>query len=120
MDVASKRCQQLEFELAVTGILEDVYDLDVCAAGDPMNRRSQGIATLEFEYGKLDGSSTKVEVRIQGQPETFPMTVNFSSPESIIESAQRCEDLAKAVQSLMDERGGSTGDFERRWDDLGF
>lgn len=118
--MASNRCQQLEFELAVTGVLEDVYDLDVCAAGDPMNRRAQGIATLEFEYGRLDGHCTKVEVKIQGQVETFPMTVDFASPESIMESAQSCEALAQAVQVFMDERGGSTGDFERRWDDLGF
>ena len=118
--MASKRCQQLEFELAVTGILEDVYDLDVCADGDPMNRRTQGIATLEFEYGKLDGSRAKVEVKIQGQAESFPMTADFASPESIIESAQACEAVAAAVRAFMDERGGSTSDFERRWDDLGF
>ena len=120
MDVASLRCQQLEFELAVSGILEDVHDLDVCAERDPMNRRSQGIAILEFEYGKLNGSCTRAEVRIQGQSESFPMAVDFASPESIIESAQGCEELAAAVRSYLDEKGGSTGEFERRWDDLGF
>lgn len=118
--MATKRCQQLEFELAVTGVLEDVYELDVCSATDPMNRRSSGMAMLEFVYGKPDGSSIKVDVKIQGQPESFPMSVDFASPESIIESAQSCDALAEAVRLFQDERGGSTGEFERRWDDLGF
>ena len=44
----------------------------------------------------------------------------YEAPESIIESAQACEAVAAAVRAFMDERGGSTSDFERRWDDLGF
>ncbi len=111
---------ELEFELALTGVLEDIYDLKVRTESDLLNRRRNGYATLEFHYQYDQGSSdVKVVVSIQGVPgSSYVLQADFSDADSIAESADDCEELAMAVAARL----GSVDDPRsseqwRRWDD---
>ena len=120
--MASKqRLGEMEFELALVGVLEDIYALRARADGDALNRRSRGYATLEFDYHCSDASSgnAKVGVTIRGVPDaSFAFALDFGCSESILRAADECEGLALAIR---DHVGSTESDemfeFERRWED---
>ena len=114
--MTTKRCMELEFELAVTGILEDIYDLQVCTKGDAVNRRRSGYAALAFDY-EYGEELAKVVIRIDGCPESFAMEADLETPEDAIQSAQDCEDLALAIRTHLDSLPGADDSSQRRWDD---
>lgn len=116
-----RRLKEMEFELALTGFLEDIYGLNVRAEGDPLARRRNGYATLVFHYHYARGGrDVKAVVSIQERPEaSFSFTADFSTPQSIAESAEDCEDLAFSVQEFLEEQemALSAASSGRRWDD---
>lgn len=115
----SRKLQELEFELALTGVLEDIYDLRVRSERDLLDRRTRGYVVLEFRYEYGSGEEdVKVVVSIQGVPDaSFPLRADFSDSASIIQSAERCEDLAWAVQLHLDGLQSQEAQSGRRWDD---
>ena len=121
----SQRLEEMEFELALVGALEDTYGVAVRVHGDPLNRRRKGYATLDFGYfcsegEDLDaGEDVKVVVSIRGVPgASFSFTANFSEPDSVIRAAEDCENLALAVR---EQAGGESlpddEELDRRWND---
>ncbi len=112
-----RKFKELEFEMALTGVLEDVYDLRVRSARDPLNRRTRGYATLEFRY-EYKGNDVEVGVSIRGVPESpVPLHADFSDSEAIAHSAEGCDNLAWAVRGYLEDQGVDTNRIERRWDD---
>jgi hypothetical protein len=118
---SEQRLGELEFELALIGVLGDVYGVSARVRGDALNRRSCGYATLEFAYDHPENASgnTKVVVTICDVPDcSFAFSPDFSCSESIVRAVDECEDLALAVR---DHLGSSDSweelEFERRWDD---
>ncbi len=108
---------ELEFELALTGVLEDIYDLKVRTDRDLLNRRRLGYSTLEFQYQYDEASSdVKVVTSIKGvSGSSFVLHADFRDADTIAESAENCEELALALRQLAvgeDEPAGG-----RRWDD---
>lgn len=117
-----RNVQEVEFELALTGTLEDIYDLLVRSERDTLNRRKNGYATLDFayEYRGDESDDVKVAVSLRDLPDvSFTLRADFSSPDAIAESAEDCEELALAVRAhlaqLRSRSGGSSRG--RRWDD---
>ena len=111
---------ELEFELALTGVLEDIYDLRVRSDRDLLNRRKQGYSTLEFRYQYDSGSShVKVVVSIQGEAgSSFILHADFSDADKIAESAEQCEELALAMRTHQESRRPEDeAGPGRRWDD---
>ena len=94
---------ELEFELALTGVLEDIYDLKVRTERDLLNRRRNGYTTLEFHYQYDRGSSDVKDVgSIPGVPgSSYVLHADFSDADRISESAEDCEELAMAVASYL-------------------
>lgn len=120
---------ELEFELALTGVLEDIYDLKVRTDRDLLNRRRTGYTTLEFQY-QYDESSSEVKVVLSVKGETdssFVLHADFRDADTISESAENCEEVALALRRVVDGEneqpdGGRRLDDERspdgrRWDD---
>ena len=106
----------MELELALTGMLEDVYDLAVRSDRDPLERRGQGMVTLHFDYEYDGKDEAKVVVSIVGaESSSFALQVDFSNSETILESAEHCEDLALAVRARLDTLGVDPSDLDRRW-----
>lgn len=117
-----QRLQEMEFELALTGTLEDIYDLDVRMDKDPLNRRANGYATLSCDYHTAvsDPDEVKIVVSIEGvKGSSFAFRADFSNSESIVDSAEQCEALAMAVQAHLDGPAGCEPDVPlgRRVDD---
>lgn len=102
---ASRKSEELEFELALTGVLDEIYDLPVRTSRDALKRGRGGYATLVFRYQYADDSDqVKVVVGIQGvSGASFSLTADFANPDTIAESAERCEDLALAIRTLLDD-----------------
>lgn len=109
---------ELEFELALTGVLEDIYDLKVRTDRDLLNRRRNGYSTLDFQY-QHDGLSNgvKVVISIQGVPDcSYVLHADFTDADTIAESAESCEELALALREYQDSQEPPEHD-RRRWDD---
>lgn len=103
--VSERRQRELEFELAVTGVLDDIYDLRVRTERDPLNRRRNGYTTLDFEYRYPSGDAAVVEVCVKAREWPglhLAMKADFSSQESVYESAESCEDLALELRERFD------------------
>ena len=90
----SQRLEEMEFELALVGALEDMYGVAVRVHGDPLNRGRKGYATLDFDYFCSEGEDpdagedVKVVVSIRGVPgASFSFTANFSEPDSVMRAA---------------------------------
>ena len=117
--MAARRLQEMEFEIALTGVLDDIYDLPVRSERDPLERRTRGSAVLAFAYPYDNDSPTvKVVVSIAGiEDATFTVNADFSNSESILESAECCEDLALAIREYLETRHPDDVVLERRWDD---
>lgn len=121
----SRRLDEMEFELALVGALEDMYGVAVRVDGDPLDRRRRGYATLEFDYFRADsdddedGDDMKVVVSIHGVPgASFSFGVDLADPDSVLSAAEDCEDLALAVrESLGSEDGPEDDVLDRRWND---
>ena len=116
----TRRLDEMEFELALIGALEDLYGVNARVQGDPLNRRRDGYATLEFGYfsPELDSDDVKVVVSIEGVPgASFSFTADFDDPDSVLSAADGCEDLALAVRESIDQRGPDEDGPSRRWDD---
>jgi hypothetical protein len=122
----SRRLDEMEFELALVGALEDMYGVAVCVHGDPLNRRRKGYGTLGFDYFCCEtedpdaGGEVKVVVSVQGVPGgSFSFTADFSEPDSVLRAAEDCEDLALAIrEQLGDADDGPPADdagLDRRW-----
>lgn len=123
----SQRIDEMEFELALVGVLEDMYGINVRVHGDPLNRRHKGYAVLEFGYfhseaGAGDpeaGEEVKIVVSVQGVPEvSFSFRADLQRPDSVIRAADDCENLALAIrQRLAGEPTPGDGVIDRRWTD---
>ena len=109
---------ELEFELALTGVLEDIYDLRVRTDRDLLNRRRSGYSTLEFQYQYDESSSeVKVVISIKGMAgSSFVLHADFRDADSIAESAENCEELALALRQLSGDEAEPEPEG-RRWDD---
>ncbi len=110
----------MEFELALIGALEDLYSVNVRVQSDPLNRRCDGYATLEFDYfsAEPDSDDVKVVVSIEGVPgASFAFTADFDDPDSVLRAADHCEDLALAVGEYLGSRTPGQETPARRWDD---
>ena len=105
---ASRKSEELEFELALTGVLDDIYDLPVRSGRDALKKGRSGYATLAFRYQYQDDSDqVKVVVGIQGiAGASFSLLADFADADTIAETAERCEDLALGLRTLLDEEGG--------------
>ena len=111
--------QELEYELALTGVLEDIFDLAVRSGRDPLNRRKSGYATLDFKYQYDESDQVKVVVSISGvEGASFALEADFSNPDTIAASAEACEELALVVRSHLGDTGAVDSGFDRRFDDL--
>ena len=111
------KLKELEFESALTGVLEDVYDLAVRSSRERLERRGCAVLEFAYEYGSRD-SEVKVVVSIEGPQEaSFSIPADFSDSWTIAESADPSDDLAWAVQQRLEEIGGGVSPMMRRWDD---
>ncbi len=111
-----RKLQEMEFELVLTGVLEDVYDLAVRSDRDPLERRDHGMVVLHFDYEYDRGGHAKVVVSIVGEASsTFALQADFSNSETILESAEPCEDLALAVRARLEALGVDPSELDRRW-----
>lgn len=109
---------ELEYELALTGVLEDIFDLAVRSRRDPLNRRASGYATLDFKYQYDDSDQVKVVVSVVGiEDASFALVADFANSDTIAASAEACENLALAVQAHLGDAGMSDPEFDRRFDD---
>ena len=89
-----------EFEHALLEVLEQDYNLQVRADGDHFERRTRGVASLQFQYehDTTHPKEAKVVVTVAGVEEfSYTLFVDLSKPASIRESAECCEDLAEAL-----------------------
>ena len=109
---------ELEFELALTGVLEDIYDLRVRTDRDLLNRRLSGYSTLEFQYQyDVSSSAVKVVISLKGEAgSSFLLHADFRDADSIAESAENCEGLALGLRQVEDGEKERT-EKGRRWDD---
>ncbi len=124
---SSQRLEEMEFELALVGVLEDMYGINVRVQGDPLNRRLKGYATLEFGYFYSEGGvedpeadeEVKVVVSVQGVPgASFSFTADLQGPDSVMHAADDCENLALAIrQHLAGEPSPGDEVIDRRWTD---
>jgi len=106
----------MEYEMALTGVLEDVYDLAVRSDRDPLERRDEGMVVLHFDYEYDRGAQAKVVVSIVGEASSsFALQADFSNSETIHESVEQCEDLALAVQARLTALGIDPSELDRRW-----
>ena len=130
----SQRLDEMEFELALVGVLEEMYGINVRVRGDPLNRRRDGYATLEFDYFADDVASddpnssgeVKVVVSIQGLPgASFSFSTDLHDPESVLRAADDCENVAFALREYTGENAREQMRLtrecdaapQRRWDD---
>lgn len=125
----SRRLDEMEFELALVGALEDMYGVAVRVHGDPLDRRRKGYATLEFDYFCSESEDpdapddVKVVVSIQGVPgASFSFTADFQDADSVQRAAEDCEDLALAIREWLGDADEAEelpeGDaIDRRWND---
>lgn len=119
----SRRMQEMEFELALLGVLEDLYELNIRVEGDPLNRRKNGYATLRFDYHYPNGNQgdVKVDVSIEGVANaTFSFAADFDDSASVYRAADDCEELALAIREYLGdgpELDLFDQEFQRRWDD---
>jgi hypothetical protein len=118
----TQRLQEMEFELALTGNLEEIYGLRVRADGDQLNRRRSGYTTLCFGYQYESGgaSSARVRVEIEGRRRpAYRFEVDLANPDAVESAASDCEALALGIRSYLDEHPASleAADTRRREDD---
>ncbi len=123
----SQRVDEMDFELALVGVLEDIYGINVCVQGDPLNRRRKGYATLEFGYFYSEpdaedpeaGEEVKVVVSVQGVPgASFSFTADLQGSDSVMRAADDCENLAHAIREhLASEPTPGDEVIDRRWTD---
>ena len=114
-----QRLQEMEFELALTGVLEDIYDLPVRSEADPLDRRSDGCAILCFDYQRdADANEVKIVVAIDGSGDaSYTMRADFTNSATILESAEICEELAFAIGAWLEASAAAGARPARRWDD---
>lgn len=116
-----QRLQEMEFELALTGNLEEVYGLRVRADGDPLNRRRAGYTTLCFGYQYEDGkpSNARVRVEIEGRRRpAYRFEVDLSNPDDVEHAAADCEALAFGIRTYLEHHPlPSDGSSARRRED---
>jgi len=94
------RMLEMDFELALTANLEEIYGLQVRVDGDPLNRRKAGYTTLRFQYAypSRDPADAKVDVSVVGQNgSSHSFRVDLTCADSIEQAAAGCEDLAFAI-----------------------
>ena len=107
----TQRLQEMEFELALTGNLEEIYGLRVRADGDPLNRRRAGYTTLCFGYQYDEGasSSARVRVEIEGRKRpAFRFEVDLANPDAVEKVASDCEALALGIRSYLEDHPAAT------------
>ena len=93
------RMLEMDFELAITANLEEIYGLQVRVEGDPLNRRKAGYTSLcfQYDYPSDDPGDAKVEVSIAGKGGAHAFRVDLTCADSIEHAASCCEDLAFAI-----------------------
>lgn len=116
------RLEEMDFEMALTANLEEVYGLQVRAEGDPLNRRKNGYTTLQFGYTYRDDknpSMARVKVGIEGRKRpSYRFDVDLADPDSVETAADDCEALAMGIRALLEQRSESmSSDFSRREED---
>jgi hypothetical protein len=124
---AEQRELEREFEDLLIGVLTQDHDLAVRHPEDRLERRRQGVATLQFKYHYSSADQAKVRVGIQDVGEfCCVMAVDFSSPEALQRSSEECESLALFLMEHLGAqreglaRAGAAGKirYGRREDDL--
>jgi len=118
----SQRLQEMEFELALTSQLEEVYGLRVRSAADPLDRRKAGYTTLCFGYQEnpRKPGSTRVRVEIEGRARpSYRWEVDLSDVDQVESATSDCEALALAIQDHLQENGNDSSGaaFRRREED---
>ena len=117
------RLDEMDFEMALTANLEEVYGLQVRAEGDPLNRRKNGYTTLQFGYVYKDEknpSRARVKVGIEGRKRpAYRFDVDLADPESVETVADDCEALAMGIRAWLDRHAelGDPSGFTRREED---
>ncbi len=120
---SSRRMQQMEFELALLGVLEDLYDLNIRVEGDPLNRRRNGYATLIFDYDYPNGhpGDVKIVVSIAGVANaSFSFAADLNDSENLFHAVDDCEELALTIREYLGDEPDADPleqEFGRRWDD---
>jgi hypothetical protein len=126
MDAQMRMQREREFEMVLIEVLTQDWDLPVRRAGERVERRRRGGATLAFDYHYSSPAQAKVVVGIEGlQSFSNVLFVDFSSSETIARSAEQCEALAlvlmehlQAVQeALLDQYASGALPYGRREDD---
>ncbi len=112
----TQRLQEMEFELALTGNLEEIYGLRVRADGDPLNRRRAGYTTLCFGYQYDEGdSSARVRVEIEGRRRpAFRFEVDLANPDAVEKVASDCEALALGIRSYLEDHPEAAAPAEQQ------
>jgi hypothetical protein len=115
----SARRRELEFELAVTGHLEDEYGLCVHVDGDALNRRRSGYGVLSFRYEYPSGSPRRAQVHVSvvGSQHSQTFSVDLGDADAVTEVASLCEDLAPHIRALLDKPPYPPGGLGRREED---
>ena len=99
---------ELRFEKALVEVLAHEHDLEVRHREDHIDRRRQGVATLNFtfHYGK-DGENAKVVITVDGA-EKFSnvLPVDFRNRKGIERSAENCDQASSVrIARLLDPAG---------------
>lgn len=96
-----RRLLEMDFELALTSNLEEVYGLRVRSERDPLNRAKSGFITLRFAYdyraGRACGCATLARVRVSVEGRAlgeYRFHVDLADPDAVDAAAADCEDLA--------------------------
>jgi len=118
MGTSRRRLREMEFEHALTGVLEDNYDLHVRVEGDPLERRRDSFAWLAFDYTYLteNEDTTKVVVSVADAPLSCSFRVDLEDPDDIARACEDCEDLALGLSQRL---GRDPLDDFLDWDPFG-
>lgn len=119
---------ELRFEKALVEVLAHEHDLEVRHREDHIDRRRQGVATLNFtfHYGK-DGENAKVVITVDGADKfSNVLPVDFRNRKGIEGSAENCEalvhflrdHLAECREKELADASQSQLKYSRRDDDL--
>jgi hypothetical protein len=115
-----RRLDELEFETALVGALEDGYGLRVRAERDRLDRRRHGYASLSFDYtyDSSKSSCAVVTVRIEGVDVSQQFRVDLSDRETIEIAIAGAEPLALAIHTRLEhEKPDADAPGRRRFED---
>lgn len=125
-DTSRRSTLERSFEEMLVDVLTQDHDLDVRRAQDPLDRRRNGVASLQFDFHWDTDEHAKVVVTVEGVDDFSNMArVDFRSEDTMAASAEDCEALALFLTEHLSElredwlEAVSAGELEhgRREDD---